>query len=134
VTSGPIYEVGAEYLEQLNYSNPFQQTVFPAWHRNQRYYCLETVGPVALSQNGYHESFEFHLRYGAPDNRREEVPGQWPILNTIPGSVLYVPIRQIVWVFVPDDYQANSLRSEEAIRKSSYPIIYSGHFRNHPTL
>lgn len=131
---GPVYEVGSQFVEQLNYSNPLKQRIFPIWFRAQRYFALDIDKPIVLAENQAIDNYEFCFRYGTPDNPGYEVVDQFPVFNSHPGSPGYNPVRQIVWVFVPNTYQKNTLRSEEGIRKSPYSVEYSGQFRNHPIL
>ncbi len=37
-TQGPMYRVGAQFTEQLNYVNPLAQTVETVWYNNDRYF------------------------------------------------------------------------------------------------
>lgn len=122
-TTGPIYEVGAPFTEQINYSNPLGQKVQPVWHRNERLFVLTTDVSVVWQRPPAVPVNEYIFYYGAPDSSGGLVPGQFPVFSLIPGRFHYQPIAHIVNVYVPATYEANSLRSQEAILVTDYPVV-----------
>lgn len=127
-TTGPIYEVGAPFTEQLNYSNPLGQTVQPVWHRNERLFLLTTNVPVVWQTPPEVPVKEYVFYYGTPASSGGLVPGQFPVFSLIPGRFHYQPIAELVNVYVPTTYKANSLRSQEAILVTEYPVVETGQY------
>lgn len=123
---GPVYEVGAEYIEQLNYSNPLGQVVTPIWFKNERFFLLSTDYEVVWTDPPSVPVKEYLFRYGTPDAPGSFVADQLPIFSLIPGSYHYQPISEVIYVYVPADYTPNSLRSAAAVEKTTYPIVETG--------
>lgn len=139
-TTGPIYRVGAQFTEQLNYSNPLQQTVATVWYNNYYYFLLDTGRRVYwtdppqvpvkeylfyYSQCPHHKTFDQHCdRCGRPG----EPTDHYPVLSLIPGSYHYQPVVETVQFIVPRSYDPAKYRSEAAILASTYPIIPTGKY------
>lgn len=131
-TRGPVYEVGAQFTEQLNYSNPFRRKVVTVWYNNERFFMLDTPFAVVWTDPPDVPVKEYIFLYrGSTGN---PVSGQFPIMSLVPGSYHYQPISEIVTVAVPPSYQANSFRSESDILKSSYPTTPTGQYFVRPIL
>ena len=111
VTTGPVYQVGAPGVEQLNYSNPLNQQVSPIWYNQERYYVLLTPYQVVWTEPPQVPVKEYRFHYGTSQAPGGEVPGQFPVYSLIPGSYHYQPVSEIVYVYVPHSYTPNSLRS-----------------------
>jgi hypothetical protein len=60
------------------------------------------------------------------------VDGQAPVFDVIPGDEGYNDFWQMVQVLVPDDYEANSIRSLADIEKSGYELVWTGTIINCP--
>lgn len=130
----PIYEKGAAYVEQLNYSNPLGLDTYPIWFNTERYWAVDTHTPIYFTVKESPATKEYRFYYGAPDNPGAVVAGQLPIYSEIPGSVHYSPIVEVMVVFVPRDYEVNSIRSERGIQKTDYPIVATGRYYDRPVL
>ncbi len=52
----------------------------------------------------------------------ERVEDQYNIYDSVPGMEKYSPLWQFNYVVVPQDYEPNTLRSEEDCLSSGYPI------------
>lgn len=134
VTTGPIYEVGAQYVEQLNYSNPLGRPVQPVWYVNERYFAIDSDYQVVWTHTPAVSTKEYLFYYGTPAAPGPQVAGQFPVYNRIPGSYYYFMTVEVVQVFVPQGYQPNSLRSETAVLKTDYPIVETGTYFVRPVL
>jgi hypothetical protein len=64
---GPVYAVGAPYVEQLEYSNPFDQKGQPVWYRNERCFVLRTPYEVVWTDPPVVLPKEYVFRHGCPD-------------------------------------------------------------------
>ena len=133
-TCGPVYEVGAKYTEQLNYSNPLGRPVQPIWFEEERFFMLNTDYEVFWTDPPVVLPKEYVFRYGTQAAPGGYVPGQLPIYSLIPGSYHYQPLVEVVEVYVPSTYIANSLRSAHAVLTSDYPINETGTYFVRPVL
>jgi hypothetical protein len=133
-TRGPIFKKGVPYVEQLNYNNPYNQKVFAVWHRGETFFVQEPYNKVYFKMKPDHIGKEYRFRYGSPDSPGPEVEGQLPVYDSVPGDIQYTSVREIVWVFVPAHYKANSLRSSVNIKQSGFPIEQTNEYLNHPVL
>lgn len=130
-TTGPIYRIGAQFTEQLNYSNPLNRPVETVWYRHEMYFLLATHFEVVWidpPQVPVKEYLFCYAESGAP------VPDQYPVMSLVPGEYHYQPIAEEVLVAVPSDYTPNQLRSQEEILLSGYPIDETGRYFVRPIL
>lgn len=125
---GPVYEVGAQFVEQLNYSNPLDQCVRAVWFENERYFLLSTDYEVYWTHTPAVSVKEALFRYGTPQSPGGYVSDQFPVLNLIPGSYHYQPLVEVVDVYVPSTFTPNSVKSYSAILTSNYPIVETGQY------
>ncbi|HBY96682.1 MAG: hypothetical protein M5U01_20765 [Ardenticatenaceae bacterium] len=135
--SGPTF-VHCE--EHLIYSNPFDQHVAPAWYEAKLIYHLN-LG-VATERPPYPIAGQYLFVYQDDFQNPTTVEGffaqagplvnagQHVIFDAAPGDPDYSPIWHNHWVLVPRDYEINSLRSEEAVLQSGYPIVESPFYIN----
>lgn len=130
MTQGPIYRVGAPFTEQLNYSNPFHQTVVTVWYNNYYYFLLEQHTPVVWIDPPQVSVKEYLFYYPCPDDALKpgEPTGHFPVLSLLPGRYHYQPVVEEVLFIVPRDYDPVKFRSESAILASHYPIIPTGRY------
>lgn len=133
-TTGPIYRVGAQFTEQLNYSNPLHRPVETVWYRYEMYFLLATDYRVVFVDPPQVPVEEYLFRYGTPSSPGALVPDQYPVMSLIPGSYHYQPIAEEVWVFVPQDYTPNHLKSQQDVLLSNYPIVHSRKYFVRPIL
>lgn len=61
-----------------------------------------------------------------------QVSGQYNITDTVPGQNGYSPARKLIYVEVPANYTANSLKSSDDIKNSKYSTKDSGIVVNNP--
>ena len=93
VTQGPIYRVGAQYTEQLNYSNPLVQTVVTVWYNNYRYFLLDQdvqvfwIDPPQVPVKEY----LFYYPSSTDPTQPGEPTGHFPVMS-LPGSYHYQPV------------------------------------------
>lgn len=64
----------------------------------------------------------------------QPVEGQANIIDVLPGQEGYSDLWQVMLVEVPDDYEANTLRSAEAVLDAGYPITPTDQFVNCPVV
>jgi hypothetical protein len=128
--------IDATGVERLDYNNPFGQTVERVWFDRRLVFALD-VGEIELpSADGVKVAQEYQIVYDVELDergklvRKELVPGQYNIYDSIPGMAQYSPIWQFNYVVVPRDYQPQRLRSEEDCLNSGYPIHRSQVFEN----
>lgn len=80
--------------------------------------------------------FELEIDLDRPNAYRLSEESQAPIVDTLPGEAEYTPYFEIVVVEVPDDYDANQIKSlkslEEAADAGSVSLHYSGEAINCP--
>ena len=126
-----VTTLGHPSVEQLSYSNPFQQRIYPVWHRYEQYFAVDAETPMAWSQKPQVPVTEYVFRRGTPENPGEPVVGQYPIFSLIPGSFHYQPVVEVAEVYVPDDYEPNTLKSETQVLTQPYPIVRTGHYAVH---
>lgn len=123
--------------EDLDYNNPYGQTLERVWFDGKLVYALSGTelklpGPGDLKiANEYQPVYSVELdNAGHAKKEPEKVSGQYNIYDSVPGMQKYSPIWQYSYVVVPRDYKAQSLRSEEDCKKSGYPIQKSNDFEN----
>lgn len=123
-------------VEPLDYSNPYRQTIERVWYDGKIVFALSggdvdvpDAKNIKVAQE-YQPVYSVELDAHGKAKKREEVPGQYNIYDSIPGQSKYSPIWQFNFVVVPRDYQAQSLRSVEDCKESGYPIHSSNVFEN----
>ncbi|NMP24431.1 hypothetical protein [Sulfobacillus harzensis] len=125
ITHGPVYRVGAQFTEQLNYSNPLGQTVITVWYNNYYYFLLDQHIEVVWKKPPQVPVKEYLFFYPHHDDPKKpgDPTGHYPVLSLLPGSYHYQPVVEEVLFIVPRDYDPAKFRSEDAIKASRYPII-----------
>ena len=115
----------------LTYSNPHGQRVGPRWVRGEVVFAMP-AGIIYIDPEKQKWAKEFVLIYSMDggDGRPERVPDQFGIYDTKPGDEGYSPIWRYHFVTVPRDYEPNSIRSEEDIEKSGYPVDVADIYTN----
>ncbi len=118
-------------LENLTYSNPFNQELERVWFDGKIVFAAE-LGELDLDLESAKVAQEYQIVYGVElDERgklREEpdrVEGHFNIYDSVPGMEKYSPLWQFNYVIVPRDYVPNTLRSEADCLRSGYPIKQS---------
>jgi hypothetical protein len=124
----------AERHRNLNYTNPFNQNLAARWVDGEIVYRI-SFGPVQVDPKTTKVAREYIAVYSAPGpgepyDKVERVPGQLSIYDSKPGDPEYSPIWHYYYVVVPRDYKTNTLRSEEAVKRSGYRIVPVDHFSN----
>lgn len=117
-----VSHTGDAFTEQLRYSNPLNQKVEPIWYRNERYFVVNTDTEVSWTQKPQVPVREYRFRFGSPGSPGPFLAEQDPVYSLIPGSFHYQPVVELVEVFVPDEYQPNSIKSHTDILKSNYQL------------
>lgn len=105
------------------FTNPHNQPVGGRWVRGERVFAMPQ-GVIHIDPIKQKWAKEFVLIYGmdGPDGNPERVPDQWGIYDTKPGDADYSPIWRYHAVTVPRDYEPNTIRSEDDILSSGYPV------------
>jgi hypothetical protein len=109
----------------LQYSNPHHQRVGPRWVRGEVVFAMP-CGVVHVDAERQAWAKEYVVCYsvdGGPDGRPERVPGQFGIYDSRPGDPHYNPVWRYHYVVVPRNYEPNSLRSEQDVLQSGYPVV-----------
>jgi hypothetical protein len=124
----------AERHRRLNYSNPFIQALAARWVAGEIVYRV-SFGPVTVGPRTTKVAKEHIVVYSAPGpgepyDKVERVPEQLAIYDSKPGDPEYSPIWHYHYVVVPRDYKANTLRSEEDVKRSEYRVVPVDHFSN----
>jgi len=103
--------------------------VFPVetgWHDGQKvqYYNLGMQTALDLDDpTRMHVEGGWVLITGMnADGSPQKVPGQGTLFDVQPGDVDYSDLWQIYLVRPPEGYQANSVKSTQALEQSGYPI------------
>jgi hypothetical protein len=117
----------------LTYTNPYNQNLAPRWCDGEIVYRV-SFGEVKVDPKTVKAAKEYLTVYAAPPasdpTKVDRVPDQLPIYDTKPGDEGYNPIWHYHYVIVPKDYKANTLRSEDDVKKSGYPIVPVDHYTN----
>lgn len=134
--TGPIYEVGAQFVEQLNYSNPLHRPVRSVWYNNERFFIINTNYEVFWTDAPEVLPIEYLFYFGDPSDPDDAtpVPGQYPVYSLVPGFYHYQPVVEVANVYVPRAYQVNAIRNSSAILGSNYPIEKTGRYFVRPVL
>ena len=127
----PVTSLGQPAVEPLRYANPFRQRLYPVWHRYEQYFAVDANTPVIWSQKPQVPVVEYIFRYGTPDNPGVRVAEQHPVFSLIPANFHYQPIVEVADVYVPDDYEANTLKSESQVLALPYAISHTGRYAVH---
>jgi hypothetical protein len=108
----------------LEYSNPHRQVVHPRWAGGQVVWSIP-CGPVAIDAKQTRVADEYIVVYSmeGDNGEPEKVKGQYTIYDTKPGDPGYSPLWCHNYVIVPRDYRPQTLRSQEAVVNSGYPIV-----------
>ncbi len=115
----------------LRYNDPFKQGFHPVWIHGKKAFHLN-LG--AVNQRPAYKIAEQYLVLREADYKEPtKTPDQFmatsktivgdPVFDSAPGDANYSPIWHNNWVLVPASYQANTLTSEEEVKKSGYKII-----------
>ncbi len=123
-------ELGVQ-LENLNYSNPFNQELERVWFDGKVVFAAE-LGELDLDLSSTKVAQEYQIVYSVELDERgklkgepERVEGQFNIYDSVPGMEKYSPLWQFNYVVVPRDYVPNTLRSEQDCLDSGYEIRQS---------
>jgi hypothetical protein len=116
---------------ELTYSNPHHQRVGPRWVRGEIVFALPCgIVHIDPARQSWAKEYVVCYTIQGPDGRPERVPGQFGIYDSRPGDPHYNPIWRYHYVVVPRDYTPNTLRSEEDVRKSGYPVTPADVYTN----
>lgn len=118
----------------LTYTNPYGQDIAARWCDGEIVYRI-SYGEVKVDPATVKAAEEYIVVYkapapGEPWNAVERVPEQLPIYDTKPGDPGYNPLWHYNYVVVPRDYKPNTLRSEDQVKKSGYPVVPVNHYSN----
>ncbi|MDP9266112.1 MAG: hypothetical protein M3O91_08380 [Chloroflexota bacterium] len=125
-------------VEDLDYNNPYAYNIERVWFDGRIVFATEQ-GELDVDPDRVKVAQEYQvvrsvdltadgkLREGTEPTR---VPGQLNIYDSVPGMPNYSPIWQFNYVIVPDDYVANTLRSDRDCLASGYEIRRSRVFEN----
>jgi hypothetical protein len=123
-------------VEKLTYSNPYAFEIERVWFEGKVVYAGEQ-GEVELdfdedrvaTNNKVAQEYQVVYAVDLDDQGKlqggkepDRVEGQLNIYDSIPGMENYSPLWQFNYVVVPDDYEANTLRSEADCLGSGYEI------------
>lgn len=116
---------------ELTYSNPHHQRVGPRWVRGEVVWAMP-LGLIHVDPDQTKWAKEYVVVYSMDgnDGRPERVPGQYGIYDSRPGDDNYSPIWRYNYVVVPRDYEANTLRSEDDVLGSGYPVTQADTYTN----
>lgn len=113
-----------EVIEAPELSNPYHQRVGPRWVRGEVAYAMPCgVVHVDTEKQAWAKEYVVCFSVEGPDGRPERVPGQFGVYDSRPGDPNYNPVWRDHYVVVPRDYEPNSLRSEEDVLRSGYPVV-----------
>lgn len=121
-----------ELTEQLDYNDPLQQKVETAWAHGKKYWAFGPNIPLPIDPQRTKVAQEYVIVYEVSEAHdwAKFVPLQLNIYDSVPGEPKYSPIWHLNWVVVPPDYVPNTLRSEEDVKNSPYPVIPSENYVN----
>jgi hypothetical protein len=142
ISEGDVSEEGRpdtyrpDGTENLTYSNPYGLTVERVWFDGRMVFALDAgevevtydddraaIGNKVAQEYQVVHSVELDERGKWKDDREPElVEGQYNIYDSVPGMEKYSPLWQFNYVVVPEDYEPNTLRSEEDCLSSGYRI------------
>lgn len=118
-------------VENLTYSNPFNQELERVWFDGKIVYAAEQ-GELDLDLSTVKVAQEYQIVYSVELDERgklrgepERVEGQFNIYDSVPGMDKYSPLWQFNYVIVPRDFEPNTLRSEQDCLQSGYEIRQS---------
>ncbi len=129
----------ADGVEDLTYSNPFGLELERVWFDGKVVYAVE-LGELEVEfdeeRNARNakvaqeyqvvRAVELDDEGKLKDGKEpERVEGQFNIYDSVPGMEKYSPLWQFNYVVVPEEYKANTLRSEADCLASGYPILKS---------
>ena len=131
-------------VEDLTYDNPFGLELERVWFDGKVVYAVELgelevefdeqrVARNAKVAQEYQvvRAVELDDEGKLKDGKEpERVEGQFNIYDSVPGMAQYSPLWQFNYVVVPEDYEANTLRSEADCLASGYPILKSNVVEN----
>lgn len=118
-------------LENLRYSDPFKQGIHPVWIHGKKAFHLN-LGAVnekpaykiaeqylVLRESDYKQPTRTPMEFMAMS---KTIVGD-PVFDSGPGDADYSPIWHNNWVLVPASYQADTLKTEEAVKSSGFKIV-----------
>jgi hypothetical protein len=125
-------------VEALQYSNPYGYKIERVWFDGRVIFATEQ-GEVDVDPKKVKVAQEYQVVYSVkltPKGKHaggkgpKRVPGQFNIYDSVPGMRKYSAIWQFNYVIVPQDYVANTLRSERDCLRSGFEIKKSTVFEN----
>lgn len=111
-----------------------EKTLISGWYQNRqvKYYDFGTNTPL-IGDNGVQTQPIWVFIHGMKaDGTPDLVQGQHNIIDIVPGQPGYSDLWQVVFVTVPDDYEADSIRSAQEVQDSGYPTQTTAMFVNCP--
>jgi hypothetical protein len=126
-------------VEDLTYDNPFGMEIERVWFDGKVVYAVE-LGELEVEFDEHRvarnakvaQEYQVVRAVELDDEGKlkdgqepERVEGQFNIYDSVPGMEQYSPLWQFNYVVVPEDYEANTLRSEADCLASGYPILKS---------
>ena len=113
-----------------------EKTLVSGWYQDRQvqYYDFGTNTPLVGESSVQTQPIWVFIHGMNPDGTPDLVEGQHNIIDLVPGEAGYSDLWQVVFVTVPDDYEADSLRSAEEVRDSGYETEVTDMFVNCPVV
>jgi hypothetical protein len=102
--------------------------IVPAWHEGILVGYLD-IGPMPIRTGSVYQCIRGIEK---TTGKIVPVPGQKLIFDALPSHPSYSPIWRLHYVRVPDDFEADSLHSAQAIYDRKLPIRPTGMYLNAP--
>jgi len=111
-----------------------EKTLVSGWYQDRQveYYDFGTNTPLVGENSVQTQPIWVFIHGMNPDGTPDLVEGQHNIIDVVPGEPGYSDLWQVVFVTVPDDYEADSIRSAEEARDSGYETETTDMFVNCP--
>ena len=125
--------INAILINENDQINPPQSKV-SAWYNGQQKQII-VIGtniktdPQNPEKIAHANIYRFITGYDS-NNQPQILPGQYPIITSIPSSENYTPLCRIMYVMAPKNYQPNSIRSEQTLMQRGYQMMDSGRMMN----
>lgn len=108
--------------QQLVYNDPYAQGTALVLYGGRPVLAV-SLGRIRVDPKLISWSTEYIPIYGQKNGEPVPVPGQLPIVDSVPGDPDYSPIRRYHYVIVPEGYVPGTFGSAEEVEKSGYSII-----------
>ena len=118
-----------------NGSEPMTFNLVDGWYRDEAivYYDFGTNSPTNGAAVASAPIWAFITGMDA-DGNPVFVEGQHNIIDVVPGDTGYSDLWEVNLVVVPEDYEADSIKSREEVESSGYDTMIPGLFVNCPVV